>query len=130
METLEFRVAGQGSLTRQIEEALEKRIDDEKILRVKVSGKVTLNQLSTYKRSALYTYAEDKFFHIEFDEEQLNVLTMVPLESLPKTTPLQELDRTFQNLLTKAGDQDRPLVQEAWKLTVAKLQEEGVDCNY
>ncbi len=127
METLDFRVAGEGSLTRQIEEALEKRIDDEKILRVKVSGKVTLNQLSTYKRSALYTYAEDKFFHIEFDEEQLNVLTMVPLESLPKTTPLQELDRTFHNLLAKAGDQDRPLVQEAWKLTVAKLQEEGVD---
>jgi DNA repair exonuclease SbcCD nuclease subunit len=127
METLEFRVAGEGSLTRQIEEALENRIDDEKILRVKVSGKVTLNQLSSYKRSALYTYAEDKFFHIEFDEEQLNVLTMVPLESLPKTTPLQELDRTFQNLLTKAGDQDRPIVQEAWKLAVAKLQEEGVD---
>jgi hypothetical protein len=127
METLEFRVAGEGSLTRQIEAALEKRIDDEKILRVKVHGKVTLDQLSTYKRSALYTYAQDKFFHIEFDEEQLNVLTMVPLESLPKTTPLQELDRTFQNLLEKAGEQERPLVQEAWKLTVAKLQEEGVD---
>src|SRR5713226_2556001 len=127
METLEFRVAREGSLTRQIEEVLEKRIDDEKILRVRVHGKVTLDQLSTYKRSSLYTYAEDKFFHIEFDEEQLNVLTMVPLESLPKTTPLQELDRTFQNLLEKAGDQERPLVQEAWKLTVAKLQEEGVD---
>src|SRR5439155_1040340 len=120
VETLEFRVTGEGSLTRQIEAALEKRIGDEKILRVRVQGKVTLDQLSTYKRSALYTYAQDKFFHIEFDEEQLNVLTMVPLESLPKTTPLQELDRTFQNLLEKAGDQERPLVQEAWKLTVAK----------
>ena len=52
---------------------------------------------------------------------------MVQLESLPKTTPLQELDRTFQKLLNEAGDQERPLVQEAWKLTVAKLQEEGVD---
>src|SRR5437763_210887 len=127
MEALEFRVVGEGSLTRQIEASLEKRIDDEKILRVRVQGKVTLDQLSTYKRSALYTYAQNKFFHIEFDEEQLNVLTMVPLESLPKTTPLQELDRTFKNLLEKAGDQERPLVQEAWKLTVAKLQEEGVD---
>src|SRR6266571_5142459 len=127
METLEFRVAGEGSLTRQIEAALEKRIDDEKILRVRVQGKVTLDHLSTYKRSALYTYAQDKFFHIEFDEEQLNVLTMVPLESLPKTTPLEELDRTFQNLLEKAGDKERPLVQEAWKLTISKLQEEGVD---
>src|SRR6266487_3143793 len=67
------------------------------------------------------------FVWLELDEEQLNVLTMVPLESLPKTTPLQELDRTFQNLLEKAGDQERPLVQEAWKLTVSKLQEEGVD---
>ena len=127
METLEFRVAGEGSLTRQIEAALEGRVDDEKILRVRVQGKITLDQLSTYKRSTLYTYAQDKFFHIEFDEEQLSVLTMVPLESLPKTTPLQELDRTFQNLLEKAGDQEKSLVQEAWKLTVAKLQEEGVD---
>ncbi|HZY47981.1 MAG TPA: metallophosphoesterase [Candidatus Bathyarchaeia archaeon] len=126
METLDFRVSGEGSLTRQIEESLEKKIDNQKILRVRVSGKVTLEQLSTYKRSALYTFAEDKFFHIEFDEEQLNVLTIAPLESLPKTTPLQELDRTFQSLLAQANDQQRPLVHEAWKLTVAKLQEEGV----
>jgi hypothetical protein len=127
METLDYRVSGEASLTRQIEEALQKRMDDEKILRVRVSGKISLDQLSTYKRSTLYTYAQDKFFHIEFDEEQLNVLTMVPLESLPKTTPLQELDRTFQNLLGNAPDQEKPLVHEAWKLTVAKLQEEGVD---
>lgn len=127
METLDYRVSGEASLTRQIQDALEKRIDDQKILRVRISGKVTLDQLSTYKRSALYTFSQDKFFHVEFDENQLNVLTMVPLESLPKTTPLQELDRTFQNLLTKSSDQDRPLVQEAWTLTVSKLQEEGVD---
>lgn len=127
METLDYRVSGEGSLTRQIEDALERKIDDQKILRVRVSGKVSLNQLSTYKRSTLYTFTEDKFFHVEFDEEQLNVLTMAPLESLPKTTPLQELDRTFKNLLGQAADHDRPLVQEAWKLTVAKLQEEGVD---
>jgi len=127
METLDFRVSNESSLTRQIEEALQKRIDDEKILRVRVSGRVTLEQLSTYKRSALYTYAQDKFFHIEFDDEQLNVQTMVPLESLPKTTPLQELDRTFQNLLAKTVEKEKPLVHEAWRLTIAKLQEEGVD---
>ena len=127
METLNFRVSGDGSITRQIEDSLEKRVDDEKILRVRVSGDVTIDQLSTYKRSTLYTFAEGRFFHVEFNEDQLHVKTMVPIESLPKTTPLQELDRTFQNMLTKAGEQDRPMVQEAWKLTVAKLQEEGVD---
>ena len=37
------------------------------------------------------------------------------------------LPGTFKNLLEKAGDQERPLVQEAWKLTITKLQEEGVD---
>src|SRR5207302_3428060 len=66
METLEFRVAGEGSVTRQIEEALSKRIDDEKILRVRVYGKVSLDQLSTYKRSAVYTYAQHSCFHSEF----------------------------------------------------------------
>jgi len=127
METIDFHASGDGSLTRQIEEALEKRIDDEKILRVRVAGRVSLDQLSTYKRSALYAYAQDKFFHVEFDENQLNVSTMAPLESLPTTTPMEELDRTFRSLLTKARDDEKPLVQEAWKLTVAKLQEKEVN---
>src|SRR5260370_1978620 len=84
METLEFRVAGEGSLTREIEEALEKRIDDEKILRVKVSGKVTLNQLSTYKRSPLKTYSQDKFSPIESHEEQPKLPPLLPSDSLTK----------------------------------------------
>jgi len=126
METLRHHVASEGSLTRQIQDALEKRADTEKILRVLVSGRVTLEQLSTYKRSALLSYGQDRFFHLEFDEEGLNVLAQEPLESLPKTTPLQELDRTFRDLLEKAKEEEKPLVHEAWKLTSSKLQEEGV----
>jgi len=51
---------------------------------------------------------------------------MAPLESLPRTSPVEELDRTFQNLLAKVKEEERPLVQEAWKGTVARLREEGV----
>ncbi len=127
METLDFRVRNEGSLTRQVQEALEKRIGSEKIVRVLVSGKVTLEQLSTYKRSTLLSFSQDRFFHVEFDEEGLDVLTQAPLESLPKTTPTQELDRTFHVLLEKAKEDEKPLVQEAWKLTRSKLQEEGVN---
>ncbi len=126
MQTIDHKVSGEGSLTRQIQEALEKKADSEKIIRVHVSGRVTLEQLSTYKRSALQSFTDNKFFHAEFDEEGLNVLTQAPLESLPKTTPLQEIDRTFQGLLVRARDEEKPLVQEAWKTTVVKLQEEGV----
>ncbi len=113
-------------MTRQMQEALEKIADTEKILRVQVAGKVSLEQLSTYKRSALLAFSQDKFFHTEFDEDGLNILTQLPLNSLPRTTPLQELDRTFQKLLENARDDEKPLVQEGWRLTVAKLQEEGV----
>jgi DNA repair exonuclease SbcCD nuclease subunit len=126
METLDCQVLGQASLTRQVQEALEKTQDTEKILRVRVTGRVTLDQLSTYKRASLLAYSQDKFFHVDFDEDGLNVLTMIPLESLPKTTPLEEIDRTFQTLLEKATEQERPIVQDAWKLVLAKLQEEGV----
>ncbi len=126
MKTLEYTISGGGSLTRQVQEALEKIVDMEKILRVQVAGKVTLEQLSTYKRSALLAFSQDKFFHTEFDEDGLNILTQPSLNSLPRTTPLQELDRTFQKLLENARDDEKPLVQEGWKLTVAKLQEEGV----
>ncbi len=127
METLETRVTGEGgSLTRQIQEALEERVNGEAILKVKVLGKVALEQLGTYKRSTLLSYCQDKFFHIEFDEQHLNVESMEPIESLPMTTPLEELDRTFQNLLSNVKEDERPLVQEAWKGTIAMLQEEGV----
>jgi DNA repair exonuclease SbcCD nuclease subunit len=127
METLDSRVTGEGgSLTRQIEDVLEKRAGTEKILRVRVLGKLSLEQLGTYKRSALMTFCQGRFFHVEFDEEGLNVLSMEPLESLPRTTPLEELGRTFQNLMSNVKEDERPLVHEAWRGTLAKLQEEGV----
>ena len=127
METLDTRVTGEGgSLTRQIQSELEKRAAAEKILRVRVLGKVSLEQLATYKPSALLAYCQDKFFHAEFDEDGLNVLTLEPLDSLPRTTPLEELDRTFHNLLANVRVEARPLVQEAWKGTITRLQEEGV----
>jgi len=126
METVHCSLFGQTSLTRQVQEKLEKKQDSEKILRVQVSGKVTLEQLSTYKRSTLLAYTQNRFFHVEFDEDGLNLLTMEPLESLPKTTPLEEINRTFLSFLTSATEQERLLLQEAWKLTVSKLQEEGV----
>jgi DNA repair protein SbcD/Mre11 len=127
METLDSRVTGEGgSLTRQIHDSLERKMSAEKILRVRVIGRVSLEQMATYKRSALLAYSQDRFFHVEFDEDELNVLTMEPLESLPRTTPLEELDRTFQNLLVNVKQEDRPLVQEAWKGTITRLHEEGV----
>ena len=128
MQTLDTRVTGEGgSLTRQIQDVLEKQLDNEKILRVRVLGKVSLEQLGTYKRSTLLALCQDQFFHVEFDDEGLNVSSMQPLESLPRTTPLQELDRTFQNLEANVKDDERPLVHEAWKGTIARLQEEGVN---
>jgi DNA repair protein SbcD/Mre11 len=127
METLVSRVTGEGgSLTRQIQDELGRRLGLEKILRVRVLGKVSLEHLSTYKRSSLITYCQERFFHVEFDENGLNILTMEPLESLPRTSPVEELDRTFQNLLANVKEDERPLVQEAWKGTVARLREEGV----
>lgn len=127
METVDVRVTGEaGSLTRQIQNLLEKKVSRDKILRVRIRGRVSIEQLSTYKRSSLLALCEGQFFHVEFDEDDLNALTVEPLESLPRNTPLEELDRTFQGLLSKAKEEERPLVQEAWKATVSKLQEEGV----
>ena len=127
METLDSRVTGEGgSLTRQIQDLLEKRRGAEKILRIRVTGRVSLDQLSTYKRSALQSYCQERFFHTEFDEDGLNVLTTEAIESLPRTTPLEELGRSFQSLLSNVKEEERQLVHEAWKATVARLQEEGV----
>src|SRR5207244_13201009 len=74
----------------------------------------------------LQSYCQDRFFHTEFDEDGLNVLTSEAIESLPRTTPLEELSRSFQALLSSVKEEERPLVHEAWKATIARLQEEGV----
>jgi len=126
METVDFQTIREGNLTRQIQDAINRITDSEKILRVRISGNVSLEQLSTYKRSALLDYTSDRFFYTEFDEERLNLLTQTPLEALSNTTPLQELDRTFQNLLSNAKDDQKSIVNEAWKRTAAKLQDQGV----
>ncbi len=126
METLDFHVVQKGNLTRQVQDAIEKLVDPEKILRIRVNGTVSLEQLSTYKRSNLLSFTNDRFFYTEFDEEALNLETQTPLAALPKTTPLQELDRTFQSFLSNAKEDQKPIVHEAWKLTSAKLQDQGV----
>ncbi len=126
METLEFQAIREGNLSRQIQDAIERVSDSEKILRVRIVGNISLEQLSTYKRSSLLDYTSDRCFYTEFDEERLNLLTQAPLEALSNTTPLQELDRTFQSLLSNAKDDQKPIVNEAWKLTAAKLQDQGV----
>ncbi|HZD13133.1 MAG TPA: exonuclease SbcCD subunit D [Candidatus Binatus sp.] len=127
METLDFEIRREGNLTRQIEAAIERVSDPaEKILRVRIKGNVSLEQLSTYKRSSLLDSTGTRFFYSEFDEEALNLSTQPALEAMQNTTPLQELDRTFQNLLSNAKEEQRPIVHEAWKLTVSKLQDAGV----
>src|SRR5207247_11456100 len=104
METLDSRVTGEGGgLTRQIQDALGRRAGPEKILRLRVTGRVFLEQLSTYKRSALIAYCQDRFFQVDFDEDGLNLLTMAPLESLPSTWPVEDLDGTFHSLLSEVS---------------------------
>src|SRR5256712_7732252 len=126
METVDFQTIREGNLTRQIQDAINRITDSEKILRVRISGDVSLDQLSTYKRSALLDYTSDRFFYTEFGEERLNLLTQTPLEALSNTTPLQELDRTFQNLLSNAKHDQKSIVNKAWKLTAARSQDQ--DC--
>jgi exonuclease SbcD len=126
METLDFQTVREGNLTRQIQDAIERVSDSEKILRVRIIGNISLEQLSTYKRSSLLDYTSNRCFFTEFDEERLNLLTKAPLEALSNTTPVQELDRTFKSLLSNAKDDQKPIVNEAWKLTAAKLQDQGV----
>src|SRR5438094_9387359 len=124
METLDSRVTGEGgSLTRQIQDLLEKRRGAEKILRIRVTGRVSLDQLSTYKRSALQSYCQQRLFHTEFHEDGLNVLTSKAIESLPRTTPLEELGRSLEYLVSNVSEEERPLAHEAWKATGACFED-------
>jgi exonuclease SbcD len=125
LKSIVFNIPRQGDMMQLLKDAIESSSDPESIVRIKLKGSVSLENLTRYKRFELISYGLDKFFSIEFDESEMELQTHEALRALPRTTPLQELRRYFESLSAKLGGEEVALIQEARTVAESTLSEAG-----
>jgi hypothetical protein len=92
---------------------------------MRLLGHVTPEQLSKYRRAELILHAETKFFHLTVDESELQIESTEPMLALTRTTPLEELRRHFATAIEGAIGEQKQILEEALRLSQAKLEEAG-----
>ncbi len=109
----------------RIKEEASKIFDTDLILRVRLYGKVTVDSLSAYRRPEILKFCQGKVFHCFVEEDELTVQSPEASETLPRTTPLQELERQFRQMIEDANSDERSILQQALQISQARLQEAG-----
>ena len=125
LRTVEINLPKKGKINDYLKKELEKLQDPELILRMKLIGNVDVKQLVTYRRPDILSFAQDKFFALIPDERTMRIETGEAIEPLPRTTPLQEVRRYFQEQMKQAENEEKTLLTEALNLSEKRLQEAG-----
>jgi exonuclease SbcD len=108
-----------------LEQVLDESRNPEVAVRLRLKGRVTIEQLSKYRRSELILHSEGKFFHLSVDESELEIESPEPIQALPRTTPLEELRRHFAGAIESAVGEEKEILEEALRICQAKLEEAG-----
>lgn len=108
-----------------LKKILDELNDPSAVVRLRLKGVVSAEQLAGYRRSELLPHAEGKFFHLIIDESGLEIESPEQIAALPRTTPLEELRRYFTSALANADGGEKEILEEAFKLCQAKLEEAG-----
>ena len=108
-----------------LKQLLDESKNREAAVRLRLKGRVTVEQLSKYRRSELILHGEGKFFHLTVDESELEIESPEPIQALPRTTPLEELRRHFAAAMESAAGEEREILEEALRICQAKLEEAG-----
>ena len=108
-----------------LKQALDESKNQETVMRLRLKGRVTAEQLSKYRRSELILYAEGRFFHLTVDESELEIEFPATIPALPRTTPLEELRRYFTSAIALARAEEKEILEEALRICQAKLEEAG-----
>lgn len=109
----------------ELKEAIDHSQTPNGVVRLRLKGRITAEQLARYRRSELLLHAEGKFFHLLIDENELEIESPESIAALPRTTPLEELRRYFLANISMASGEDREVLEEALKLCQARLEEAG-----
>jgi exonuclease SbcD len=124
-ETLDANFPHDKSPMEVLKKTLDEARNPEAVLRLRLRGRVTADQLAAYRRSELLLHGEGHFFHLSVDESELEIESPEPLSALPRTTPLEELRRHFATAIAGATEGEKEILEEALKLSQAKLEDAG-----
>jgi exonuclease SbcD len=108
-----------------LEHVLDESTNPDAVVRLRLKGRVTVEQLSKYRRSQLILHNEGNFFHLAVDEGELEIESPEPIQALPRTTPLEELGRHFAATIAAATAEEKEILEEALRICQAKLEEAG-----
>jgi exonuclease SbcD len=109
----------------ELERVLDESTNQDAVVRLRLKGRVTVEQLSKYRRSELLLHSEGDFFHLVVDEGELEIESPEPIQALPRTTPLEELKRHFAAAMVAATGEEKEILEEALRICQSKLEEAG-----
>jgi exonuclease SbcD len=121
---LEYPIPSEGDLTTLLKAELERLKDPQLALWLRLTGKTTPQHLATYKRPILQAAGADLFFHVSI-EDAWDLEKDKPLDAMPRTTPLQELERYFTREITNAADERKQELRDAFETARDCLKEFG-----
>lgn len=126
MKTYNFNIPEKGSVSEVVRAGIRRFVDPELIFRVRVLGSIEPQRLTTYGRPQLLSEFSEKFFWIQFDEREMQILTAAPVQALPRTTPREQLRQYYSRMIQEAEREDvRRDLREALALSEQMLEEEG-----
>jgi exonuclease SbcD len=121
---LEYPIPSEGDLTALLRAEMERLKDPQLALWLRLTGRTTPQHLATYKRPVLQAAGAEFFFHVSI-EDAWELERDRPLEAMPRTTPLQELERYFTSEITKAPDERKQELRDAFEVARDRLREFG-----
>jgi DNA repair exonuclease SbcCD nuclease subunit len=124
VKLLEYAIPEQGVLTTLLKTEMEHWKDPKLALWLRLIGRISAEQLSSYKRPVLQAFGAENFFHVLI-EEKWELQQEKPIDALPRTTPLQELERYFEAEIGKASPARKEELREALETAKDVLKEFG-----
>lgn len=124
VKLLEYQIPKEGDVTALLKAEMERLRDPELALWLRITGKTTPQRLATYKRPVLQTLAAEAFFNVSIDDAW-ELEQDKPMDALPRSTPLQELERYFDGEIAKASPERKQELREAFETARDFLKEFG-----
>lgn len=120
----EYGIPEKGNLTALLSAEIERLRDPNLALWLRLTGKITVEGLGTYRRPILQAFGAENLFHLLIQEDW-EIQREKPMDALPRTTPLQELERYFAGEMAKATSERRQELSEALEVTSDLIKEFG-----
>jgi len=124
VKLLEYTIPDKGDLTGLLKIEMDRLKKPDLALWLRLTGRISVEHLTSYKRPVLQAFGAENFFHVVI-EERWELQQDKPISALPRTTPLQELERYFDAEIGKATPDRKEELKEALETARELLKELG-----